>query len=439
MTSHPLRLVPTLALTLVLAACGGGGGDDDGGSTGGTTAGETTGGGSTAGGSTGGTTGGTTSGDSTGGSAGGSTGGSTGGDGGTTGASAGGETTGDTTGGGSTGSGTTGSSVGGTTGGTTGGATTGGGTTGSSGGTAGGGAGGTAGGGTTGSSTGGDSAPDPIDLSGATGSFDLSTPDRAATAGVAILAVGLTTISTIPTDSGSAKAGASAPPKATTRCSEGGTRDETSAGLPPIITITDSLCRESGSETDGRIIIRVQRYTADGAVGGTFEFGVGKIPYRSEVLSPADARARSLLRGDGTFDFASSGAATLALRLQGAYLNLAAAGEPRADFEVGTASTRYSIAVSGDDAQRTLRMQGPYRLASDCGSGSGSLSTPTALTIDNDDGAVIAGQLMLSSGRATATYTYLGRNIDGEPEVRVDTAGGSHTYTERELAALCAL
>lgn len=399
-------------MSLAMNACGSGGGGE-GGATGGTVGGSTSG---TAGGSTGTTTGGGDTGSTTGDTAGGTTGGTTG------------DTAGGTTGG------TAGSSTGDSTGGSSTGGSTGGGTT-----------GGSSTGGTTGSTDPGVDESRLIDLSAAKGNFDLSTPETAAKSGVAVLAAGLSAVTNAPgaksaagRSTGSAPSGA---PKQTVRCRNGGTEQTTTTSTAGgfMTTIIANQCSQDDLLTDGRIYLHATRFDFSGAAAGTFEFGDGAVTYLSEILAPADARSRSLLLGAGTFDVDSTQSGDYAYRLQGAFINLTNAEQPRVDFELGNASTPFAMDIVFGNAGTVLDMRGPYRVASPCASGAGSLDTTTALQIDNEDRAIVAGQIMLSSGTGSATYTYNGRNASGEPEVTIDTAGGSATYTQSELEALCNL
>lgn len=355
------------------------------------------------------------------------------------GTSSGGTSSGGTSSGGTSSGGTSsgGTSSGGTSsGGTSSGGTSSGGT--SSGGTSSGGtsSGGTSSGGTSsgGTSSGGTTTdPDTRTVgpdASASAAADLSTPEKAARFGVVSFQSGLANQD----DPAAAQA------KAATACNQGGTQDSTQSGFT--FRIVYAQCKQSVPNStlvllqDGVISTELTGFTSP--IQSKVTLGESGVSYLQEVLEPAADRFRTLLVGtiDSTTTSNSQqqpSRSDAQLRLVGAAVNTARSTKPRVDFAVGNASTAYTSNTENLD-QRVVKFTfaGPVSVSGACGSGSGTVSTPTKIEFDKQTGQYIAGQMMIQAGGSSATYTF---NADNT--VTVATAGGSQTFTQAQLQAQC--
>ncbi|THD01311.1 hypothetical protein B1810_20720 [Panacagrimonas perspica] len=260
---------------------------------------------------------------------------------------------------------------------------------------------------------------------------DLSTAEKAAKYAVGVL--------------GASNAAAASQPKSTakaaTACKDSGTQDVQNAGTT-ITTVYDKCVQTTNGVTlrnDGtiKIVSGVAGFPIPTALSADLTFGVNNVTYLTEVEQPGVAHTRSLLLGNLDFDTAISGgslpqSAAGQGRLKGAVINLARQDKARADFELGNASTAYTFNITFDSTGKTstIRFAGPFRAASPCGSGSGTISTPTPLTV-NSNGDYVTGQIAIASTSGNATYTYSGGSVT------VASGGGSQTYTLAQLKALC--
>lgn len=274
-----------------------------------------------------------------------------------------------------------------------------------------------------------------VDVSSATGALDLGTPDAAAKAGAAAL---LASTSATSGSDGAAPASATArgiAPKLALPC-DSGTAESTTSGQTTTIVYVD--CVNGPLLTDGTLASTLGSFSSS-SYNGSFTFGSGSTPLLSEVLEPDEDRVRSLLLGVGdyTVDFDGSfnpTGASYSYRLKGAVVNLAHPSTPRADFELGTAGTAFAGLIDFGDSFNEASFSGPYKVASYCGSGAGSITTPSPLKIDSTSGEILEGQIMITSGSGSATYTY-----NGNQTVTINAGGGSNTYTLQELEDLCPL
>lgn len=282
-----------------------------------------------------------------------------------------------------------------------------------------------------GSSGGGSSGPNvvsasnrDIDTSKATGALLLSSPDQALKAGVAVIQSAFS--------SGEAKSSSSTQTAAVQNCSGGGTKD-TTASASGFSSIYNS-CKEGG-------------ILQDGVTSGTFSgfnvslsFGNSSKPYLVEVLS--GEKYRTLFSGtmdvatqlDSSFQPTSSSADII---LKGAVINLSKSGTPRADFENGAAGDPFGVDIVFGDEVSTITYAGPFKVASPCGSGTGRVSTPTPLKVQ-DNGDITSGVMQVTSGGSSATYSYSLAN-NGEQLIKVTAGGQTKTYTEDQVEASCNL
>jgi len=231
--------------------------------------------------------------------------------------------------------------------------------------------------------------------------------------------------------------------KAAVACSGGGTQDSQSSGTT---SFTTTIVYNNCVQTQGNVTTRndgtiktVTSFTGLPPTSTTTQltFGANNVTYKTEVEQTGGVNTRSLLLGNLDFNTTLSGAslpqsAAGSGRLKGAVINLARQDKARADFELGNASTAYTFNITFDAQGNTgtIRFAGPFRASSPCGSGSGTISTPTPLTV-NSNGDYVSGQVAISSTSGNATYTYNGGNVT------VASGGGSQTYTLAQLKALC--
>jgi len=169
------------------------------------------------------------------------------------------------------------------------------------------------------------------------------------------------------------------------------------------------------------------------------DFGSSGSAYLTEILNPAADRFLAVLKGNVVGNFTLSGGqpegGEFEYVLDTAAANLAPGKSFRADSTIGTPAMPFESVVTflpNGDARLTLA--GPFRTASNCGSGEGSIITNTPLVTDGNTGQTKAGELAISSGGATTTYRY---NADGT--VTITAGGQSQTFTQAELSALCDL
>jgi hypothetical protein len=228
--------------------------------------------------------------------------------------------------------------------------------------------------------------------------------------------------------------------KVAAACGGGGTKDTQFSGTTTTtLTIVYNQCVEtnatSGLTTRNDGTIKTATEVLSSPSNSQFTFGANNVSYLTEVSQGA-VHTRSLLLG--TLDVATTVSGNLPQsaagqgRLKGAVINLARQDKARADFELGNVSTAYTFNITFDAQGKTgtIRFAGPFRASSPCGSGSGTISTPTPLTV-NSNGDYVTGQIAIASGSGNATYTYSGGNVT------VASGGGSQTYTLAELKALC--
>ena len=410
--THFLKLAIVVAAAS-LAACDNNP-DDIGAGTGGTSSGGTSSGGTSSGGtSSGGTSSGGTS--SGGTSSGGTSSGGT---------SSGGTSSGGTSSGGTSSGGT--SSGGTSSGGTSSGGTSSGGT--SSGGTS---SGGTSSGGTSsgGSSSGGTSGdPDSRTVgpdASASAAADLSTPEKAARFGIVSFQAGQAN-----QDNPSA-----AQAKAAQACNQGGTQDSTQSGTT--FRVVYAQCKQSfqGSTLvllqDGVLSTQLTGFTSP--ITSKITLGESNVSYLQEVLEPATDRFRTIDSSTTTNSQQVPTRSDTLLRLTGAAVNTKRTDKPRVDFAVGNASTAYTSNTEDLD-QRVVKFTfaGPVAVSGACGSGSGTVSTPTKIQYDTQTDKYLAGQMTIQSSSGNATYTF-----NADDTVTVSTAGGSRTFTRAELDAQC--
>ncbi len=173
-------------------------------------------------------------------------------------------------------------------------------------------------------------------------------------------------------------------------------------------------------------------------LSGPISFGEAGESYLSEILNPSSDRGLTLMLGELSLFTRTAGSNlerfTGSVLLQGAYANLDPSVPPsRVDYHLGYKGTPFELeGVTQPDGNIAFDFRGDFRVDSTCGSGEGFVSTPQPLVVNPDTGAYVAGQMMINSGGANATYTY-----NGDGTITVTTAGGTQTYTESELAAVC--
>lgn len=219
-------------------------------------------------------------------------------------------------------------------------------------------------------------------------------------------------------------------------CADGGSLERNQSGST--VTVIYQECVDNRFRQDGRV------QTSDISSGSpptrsdlSQVFGSSGVSYLSELLDPPPARVRNLLLGDSQITTRVD-AQTLApassdssIALRGAVINLALSGSPRTDFRLGSDGTRFAVDVVFGEDDQTVAFSGPYQVSGACGTGSATVATPTPLTIDASNNAV-AGQMTLSNGAGgIATYSFSAGGV------RVDTAGGSQSFTLAQLRAFC--
>lgn len=169
---------------------------------------------------------------------------------------------------------------------------------------------------------------------------------------------------------------------------------------------------------------------------GTNTAGEGDTPFVIEVVAPEADRVRIGQLGTVDFDFVLDGqepdTAEFFYRETVDIVNTGDPALPAVRSTLGNASMRYRTFVDFMGNEASLISEGPFETTGDCGTGSGTVSTPTPIIVNLDTGLARAGQLVINSNEGTVTATY---NDNGT--VTVDTPSGSQTFTPEELETLC--